>query len=138
MLQVTAASQAGKGKGEWLQEDIENLPALIVAPKEYKQRKKGMQTHGENPLTALITSQKYVNGREWLKENKNVLHELLNLEFPESKRDRNKTRNSVTIEAAPLDDVRENGDAATTALQNAGAQVRKTCNSSFNEREGLQ
>jgi hypothetical protein len=127
MLQVVAASQSGKGKGEWLQEDIENIPASIVAPKEYKQKKKGMQTRGENPLTTLITSpQKYENEREWLKENKNMLHESLNLEFPKSKRERDKTWKSVRIEAASLDAVRENGDVATAALQNPKAQVRKT------------
>lgn len=121
---MTAASQAGRKKGECLQEDIENLPALIVAPKENKQRKKGMKTHGENPLTTLITSQKCVNKREWLREKENILHELLNLESPKSKSERNETCKSVTIEAAPFDDKRENGDAATAALQNAEAKVR--------------
>jgi hypothetical protein len=138
MLQVTSASQAGKGKGRWLQEDIENFPASIVARKEYKQRKQGMQTHGENPLTALITSGKYVNERELLKENKSMLHESLNLEFPKYGRKRDEPCKSVTIGAAPLDDMQENHDVATAALQNAEAQVRETCNSSSYETEGLQ
>ncbi|PNF37251.1 hypothetical protein B7P43_G00396 [Cryptotermes secundus] len=129
---VTTASKAGRKKGECLQEDIENLPALMVAPKEYKQRKKGMKTHGENPLTTLITSQKCINKREWLKEKENILHELLNLESPKSKRERNKTCKSVTIEAVPLDDVRENGDAATAALRNAEAQKRYNGVDSYN------
>jgi hypothetical protein len=132
MLQVVvAASQAGKGKGEWLQEEIENVPASIVAPKEYKQRQKGMQPCSENPLTTLVTSPyKYENENEWLKEEKNVIHESVCLESPKSEKEMDVTWKSVTIETLLSDDVREKDDVATAALQNPEAQVRKTCNSS--------
>jgi hypothetical protein len=156
MLQVVvAASQAGKEKGEWLQEDTENLPASIVAPKEYKQRHKGMQPCGENPLTTLVTSPlkyenenewqpcgenpltmlvtsplKYENENEWLKEDKNVLHESMCLESPKSEKEMDTTWESVTIETLSLDDLREKDDVITAALQNPEALVRKACNSS--------
>jgi hypothetical protein len=127
MLQVVSAFQADRDSGEWLQEDIENMSASIVAPKEYKVGQKGMQTCDENPLTAFITSQKYENERELIKEDKDAPQEYLCLESPKSERERDNTWKNVTSDSVSLDDVREKDDVATAALQNPEAQVRKTC-----------
>lgn len=100
-----------------------------VAREVHKQTKEEMQTNGENTLSSLTTSsQKYEHGRKWLLENKNMVHESLNLKSQHYKGKRDKVWMDVKVLMEPLH-IQRNGHISKQSPSSTETQVQRLCDS---------
>lgn len=103
--------------------------ASTAAREEHKQTEEGMQTHGDSTLSSLTTSsQKYEHGRNWLLENKNMLHESLKLKSQNYKGKRDKVWMNVRVLMEPLH-IRRNGYISNQSPLSTETQVQRSCDS---------